>query len=88
MCRYELIGVYWKKKKKSILILGKSPTQELDDTKLTAEKKYSVILTEQQKTFWLSFHYNKMNSLSFDWKFNSTTTCTWNQKWNNDECQY
>ena len=40
-----------KKKKKSILILVKSPMQELDDTKLTAEKKYSVILTEQQKNF-------------------------------------
>ena len=43
--------VYIEKKKKSILILVKSPTQELDDTKLTAEKKYSVILTEQQKNF-------------------------------------
>ena len=58
--------MYIEKKKKSILILGKSPTQKLDDTKLTAEKKYSVIFTKQPKKFWLSFHYNKMNSWSFD----------------------
>ena len=50
------------KKKKSILILRKGPTQELDDTKLTSEKKYSVTFAEQQKKFSLSFHYNKMNT--------------------------
>ena len=43
--------VYIEKEKKSILIPGKSPTQELNDTKLTAEKKYSVIFTEQPKKF-------------------------------------
>ena len=46
-----LVYIEKKKKKKSIFILVKSSTQELDDTKLTAEKKYSVILTEQQKNF-------------------------------------
>ena len=53
--------MYWQKEK-SILILSKGPTQELDDTKLSAEKKYSVNFTQQQKKFSLSFHYNKMNS--------------------------
>ena len=35
-------------KKKDILILGKSPTNGLDDTALTAEKEYSMNFTEQQ----------------------------------------
>ena len=30
-------------KKKDILILGKSPTNGLDDTALTAEKEYSIL---------------------------------------------
>ena len=68
------------------MILGKGPTQELDDFKLTAKKKYYVIFTEQQNKFWLSFHYNKMNSLLCD--FNSATTCNWNQKCNSAKCQY
>ena len=57
------IGVHWRTLVlKSILILRKGPTQELDDTELTAEKKYCVNFTEQQKKFCLSFHYNKRNN--------------------------
>ena len=43
---------------KDILILGKSPTQELDDTASTVEKEYAVNFSEQRKKFCLSFHYN------------------------------
>ena len=32
--------------KKYILILGKGPTQELDDNTLTAENEYSINFTE------------------------------------------
>ena len=34
-------------KKKSILVLGKSPTQELDDTKIKGEAKYPVNFQEE-----------------------------------------
>ena len=44
-------------KKKNILVLGKGPTQGLEDT-LTAEKMYSVNLTVTKKNFCLSLHYN------------------------------
>ena len=37
------------KKKKDILILDEGPTQGLDDTALTAEKKYSINFTESKK---------------------------------------
>ena len=46
-------------RKKGILILGKSPTQGLEHT-LSAEKLYSVIFTEKNKTFYLSLHYNNV----------------------------
>ena len=52
-------------RKKSILIFGKSLTKELDDTKLTAEKEYTIYLSEQQKKFSLTVHYNDMNSYFF-----------------------
>ena len=35
--------------KKEILILGKGPTQGLDDTTLNAEKKYSINFTEKKQ---------------------------------------
>ena len=38
-------------KKKDILILGKSPTDGLDDITLAAEKEYSVNFTERHKKF-------------------------------------
>ena len=50
--------------KKDILILGIGPTQELENT-LTAEKKYSINYTENNKNFCLSLHYNGANSYLF-----------------------
>ena len=48
-------------KKKEVLIFGEGPTQGLDDTKLTAEKKYSINFTENNKKFCLRLHYNGAN---------------------------
>ena len=50
--------------KKDILVLGKGPTQGLEDT-LTAEKMYSINFTEKNKKFCLSLHYNGANSYLF-----------------------
>ena len=49
-------------KKKDILILGKEPTQGLDDTRLTAEVKYSISFSRFNRKFCLSLHYNGSNS--------------------------
>ena len=51
-------------RKKSVLILGKSPTQGLEHT-LLAGKTYSINFTENNKKFCLSFHYNGGNSYLF-----------------------
>ena len=51
--------------KKDILILGEGPTEGLDGTTLTAEKKYSISFTENNKKFCLSLHYNGTNSYLF-----------------------
>ena len=51
--------------KKDILIFGKRPTQGLDKTTLTGEKKCSINFTEQQKKFCLSLHYNRVNGYLF-----------------------
>ena len=48
-----------------MLILGKSPTQGLDGTKLTSEKEYAINFSEQQKKFCFSLHYNGKNSYLF-----------------------
>ena len=58
-------SVHIDNKKKDILILGEGPTQGLDDTTLTAEKKYSINFTEHNKKFCLSLHYKGANSYSF-----------------------
>ena len=58
-------SVHIDNKKKDILILGKGPTDGLDDTTLTAEKEYSINFTEQQKKFCLSLYYNGVNSYIF-----------------------
>ena len=52
--------------KKDILILGEGPTQGLDGTILTAEKKYSVNFTVTRKKFCLSLHYKESNSYLFN----------------------
>ena len=41
--------------KKDILVLGKSPTQGLDDTSFTAEKEYLISFTEQHKKNMFKF---------------------------------
>ena len=52
-------------KRKDILILSEGPTQELDDTKLTAEAKYPINFTQSGKRFELSLHYNGSSSSLF-----------------------
>ena len=51
-------------KKKDILVLGWGPTQGLEHT-LSAEKIYSINLTEKNKKFCLRLHYNGANSYLF-----------------------
>ena len=52
-------------KGKDILILGEWPTQELDDTILTAEARYPINFTQSGKRFVLSLHYNGGNTFIF-----------------------
>ena len=40
---------------KEIFIIGKGPTQGLENTKMTAEKEYAINFSEQQKKFCISF---------------------------------
>ena len=42
-------------KNKKYIYLDEGPTDNLDDTTLTAEEKYSVNFTEQQKKFYYKF---------------------------------
>ena len=58
-------SVHVDNKKKDISVLGEGPTQGLDDTTLTAEKKYSINFTEHNKKFCLRLHYNGANSYLF-----------------------
>ena len=48
-------------RKKFTLILGKDPTQGLEPT-LSAEKMFAINLTEHNKMFCLSLHYNGAKS--------------------------
>ena len=50
---------------KDILILGKGPTQGLDDTTLMAELNILLILHNQKKRFILRLHNNGSNSFLF-----------------------
>ena len=50
--------------KKYILILGKDPTQELEQT-LAAEKLYSINFTKENMKFCSSLHYNWVNNNLF-----------------------
>ena len=52
-------------KKRDILILGKDPTQGIDDTTLTAEAQYSVNFSRSNRKFCLSMHYNGSNSFLY-----------------------
>ena len=58
-------SVHSDNKGKDILILGEGPTQELDDTTLTAKVKYPISFTQLGKIFALSLHYNVNNSFLF-----------------------
>ena len=58
-------SVHIDNKKKGLLILGEGPTQGLDRTTSTAEKKYSFNFTRSRKIFCLSLHYNGANSYLF-----------------------
>ena len=51
-------------KEKDILVLGRGPTQGLENTS-TAEKMYSINFTVTKKKFCLSLHYNGANSYLF-----------------------
>ena len=42
--------------KRDILILGKGPTQGLNDTTSTVEPEHFMNFTEQEKKFYLSLH--------------------------------
>ena len=55
-------SVHTNNKNKNILILGKGPTQGIDDTTLTAEAEYSINLSRSNRKFCLSLHYNGSNS--------------------------
>ena len=50
--------------KKDVLVLGKGPTQGLENT-LTAEKMYPVNFSVTKNRFCLSLHYNGTNSYLF-----------------------
>ena len=55
-------SVHIDNKGKDILILGKCPTQGLDDTTLTAETQYSINFIRPNIKFCLSLYYNVRNS--------------------------
>ena len=50
---------------KDILILIERPTQGLHDTTLRAEAIYRIKITQPNKIFVLSLHYNGSNSFLF-----------------------
>ena len=58
-------SVHVDNKNKDILILGEGPTQRLDDSTLTAEFKYAINLTQSNRRFVLSLHYNGSDSFLF-----------------------
>ena len=50
---------------KDIIILGKSPTQGLDDTTLTAEAQHSINFSRSTRKFCLCLHYIGSSSFVF-----------------------
>ena len=52
-------------RKNDILIPGRDLTQVLGNTKLTAEKEYTINFSDQQEKFCLSLHYNGANRYLF-----------------------
>ena len=58
-------SVYFDNKKKDILVLGKDPTQGLDDIAITAGAEYYINFSRLLRKLCLSFHYNGRNSFLF-----------------------
>ena len=58
-------SVHINNKKNDILILDKSPTQELDDTMLTAQTQYSINFSRSNGELCLSVPYKCKGSNSF-----------------------
>ena len=52
-------------KEEDILIIGKGPTQGLDDTSLTGGAQYLIKFSRSNRKFCLSLHYNGSNSFLF-----------------------
>ena len=48
-------------RKNHILLLGKGPTQGLNNTTLAAKKEYAINFREQHNKICLSLHYNSAN---------------------------
>ena len=65
------LSVHIDNKNKDILILGKGPTQGLEDAILTAEAKYPINFTQSGKKIVLSLHCNGSNNFLF---LNATKT--------------
>ena len=59
------IYVHSNNKKSNILVLGKGFIQGINGTTIYAEKMYSINVTENNKKFVLSLHYNGDNSYLF-----------------------
>ena len=57
--------MHFDKKGKNVLILGKGPTQGLDDYTLTAEAQYSIAFSRSNRKFCFSLRYNESNSFLF-----------------------
>ena len=53
-------SVHVDNRKKDILVLDKGPTQELHNTTLTAEKKYAIYFSEQQRKYCLNLYYDRI----------------------------
>ena len=51
--------------KNFVFILGKGPTDGLDNITLMVEKEDPVNFTKQKKKFCLKLHYNRSNSYIF-----------------------
>ena len=62
---YDLSSTKIDNKGKDILIFGKDRTQGLGKRLLFAEKMYSVNFAKENAKFWLSLHYNRVNSYLF-----------------------
>ena len=56
------LSVHFVIKNKNISNLGEGPSQEFDDTTLTAETKYPINFTQPRKRFVLSLHCNGSKS--------------------------